>query len=204
MSATMGYYMAKQGRDIQNEYAQNKGSLFIFSGTVGVGYTIMYRDSPKDINNFHAKNKYNKDYKKRKKQGTNAAKSGVKLKDLSHTHFPHTAPGGTPAVKPKEIVLSEAKATHTIDKNTLEPNKKITVLGKVKGSTSGTEVIILTDDKGKVVQKVNSTHGYFAYTNLKPDNYTLKFQNANPNLKSEIKVAAEDPSQKISIEDFKK
>ncbi len=201
VTANMGYYLAKGNSEIKNEYTQNKGALLSFSGSMGIGYTILYRDKPKDINNFYAKSRYNKGFKKRQKQGEIAAKHNAKLKELAHTHFPHTAPGAS--AKHKEVTLSEPRDVHTIDKATLNPNKNISVLGKVKGS--GTEeVVVLSDTKSGQERKVNSKHGYFAYTNLKPDNYNLKVQNAGPHVKSEIKVAEEDASQKILVDDFKK
>jgi outer membrane protein OmpA-like peptidoglycan-associated protein len=78
------------------------------------------------------------------------------------------------------------------------------VLGKIQGSKKGSENILLTNKDGKTVQKVQSKNGYFAYTNLKPDDYQIKFENKDPNLRMEIKTVEDDSQMKVEAEDFSK
>jgi hypothetical protein len=205
IQAAYAHYFLSKKKFLDENFVQKPADLNFITTTLGVSYTLKYRDKKKDINNLSATYLHNKSFRDHQKQGKLAASKNAKLKELAKTHIPHvdnTSANKQAASKPG--YLSELKNSHSIEKKNLKEGAKYSVIGKVTGSNSLTEAVVITDKKGNVVKRSYTKNGYFAYTNLNPDDYDIKFESKNPNLKMELKTQEDNGLMKVGTDEFQK
>ena len=204
----LNYYFLSQKQFLKDNFFQGSENLPLFTGTGGVSYTIAYRNKKQNINSVIVKNDHKGSHvayhKKNKKSASNKKAIAAAPEKAENSTLAKPATGEAQKASSKPGYLSEIKNSHTIEKEKLAPGKKISVLGKVHGPNSSTANIIVTDKKGNVVKKTNAKNGHFAYTNLNPDDYEVKFEKPDPKLTMEVKTVEDEGMMKVSAEDFKK
>jgi outer membrane protein OmpA-like peptidoglycan-associated protein len=65
--------------------------------------------------------------------------------------------------------------------------------------------VLLVNDKGEVVgQTKTNKNGSFSFKNLAAENYQVLVDNPDPNIKASVNIVNNDPSLKVSADEFKK
>jgi len=97
---------------------------------------------------------------------------------------------------------------HSFDKLHTDATDKM-IIGKVNssvtGKTASDQVVLLLDDKGKIVGKtIVKKDGSFTFNNLKAENYQMALEKPDPAFKTSLSAIIKDPDMKISTKDVMK